>query len=82
MGHFEKQRACPLCEANSFASHMPSRYVRKISPLHYIHTVVHEQQCFSFLAKFRTLAREKKKNSGEAKKRALWEIFKKEIAIS
>jgi hypothetical protein len=77
MGHFEKQRACPLCEANSFASHMPSRYVRKISPLHYIHTVVHEQQCFSFLAKFRTLTREKKKNSGESSKGLFGKFLKR-----
>jgi hypothetical protein len=63
-GAFRKQRACPLCEANSFASHMPSRYVRKFSPAHYIH----EHQCFFYLAKFRTLARETKKNSGESNK--------------
>jgi len=73
----KKKWACPLCEANSFASHMPSRYVRNFSPAHYIHTVVHEHQCFVFLAKFRTLARETKKNSGESNKGLFGKFLKR-----
>jgi hypothetical protein len=74
MGQFEKQRACPRCEANSVSSDMPSRYARNFSPVHYINTVVQEHQCF-FLAKFRTLAM-KKKTLGNPTKGFLGDFLK------
>jgi hypothetical protein len=45
---------------------MPSRYVKKNSPVHYVQTVVHEHQCF-FFGEISD-AGEEKKNSGESNK--------------
>jgi hypothetical protein len=56
-GAFRKTKSLPPF---SFASDMPSRYVRNSSPVHYIHSVVHEHQWFFFGRNFATLARKKK----------------------
>jgi len=78
-GSSKNKEPAPVVKQILFLQICPPVYARNFSPVHYIHTVVHEHQCF-FWRNFASWRG--KKNSGESNKGLLGNFLEKEVAIS